>query len=108
DAFPQRLAVVQVIRNDCSVLLRDLDCLARNRESAFRERTKDSSGVKPARAFFAEDLFPIDVARLQLRHRRMSSIRTTNSAAHAKSTFGEIQSIADCPSDAIVRNPTDM
>src|SRR5205085_4043513 len=50
DTFPQGLAIVQIVRNDRSMFLRDFNSLARDRGRCFRQRTKNASRVKPARA----------------------------------------------------------
>src|ERR1041384_8264386 len=64
--------------------------------------------MKPAGAFFTENLLPINIAGFQLRHGGVSTIRTTDSAAHAKSALSEIQSIPHGSSDAVVRDPANM
>src|SRR5262249_30793405 len=74
DALPERFAIIEIIRNDCAVPFSTLNGFASHLWSRFRKRTENSSSVKPARAFFAENLFPISVARLQLGHCRMSAI----------------------------------
>src|SRR5256885_3185161 len=64
--------------------------------------------MKPACAFFDNDFFPIDLARLELRNRRVPAIRTSERGAHAKSASCEIQDVADCAADAVVLDPADM
>src|SRR5215207_638809 len=61
--------------------------------------------MKPARAFRAEDLLPVDVARSQLRDGSVTTIGATGSRTHAKAAFGEIQTIANCASDTIKLHP---
>src|SRR3712207_7978972 len=48
--------------DDGAVPLRGLHRLARDRRRRLRQGAEDAAGVEPARALFAEDFFPIDVA----------------------------------------------
>src|SRR5260370_30876747 len=84
------------------------DRFARNLRRRFRERAADSASVKPARAFCSENLFPINVAGLQLRDRRMPTIRTTQSRTHAKASLGKIQPVTHTAAHAVILDPFDM
>src|SRR5437868_2164541 len=64
--------------------------------------------MEPAASFFCEDQVPIDLARLQLRYRRMSAVRAAYSCAQTESTFSEIQTVADRAPDSIMSNPLDV
>src|SRR6266446_3548761 len=108
DGLPQRAAVIQVIRDHGPRALGGLHRFSRHSRSCFRERAKDSARVKPARAFFGKDFFPIDIAGLELGNRRVPAIRTSKRGAHAKPALGEIQAVADRAADAVVFDPTDM
>src|SRR5690242_8796851 len=66
DRLPQRLAIVEIVRDDRAVLAGGFHGFTRHGRRRLRERTKNPAGMKPACAFRAEDLFPIDVARPEL------------------------------------------
>src|ERR1041385_6686904 len=68
DRLPQRLSIVEIVRDDRAVLARDLHRFTCDGRRRFRERTETPAGMKPARAFATEDLFPIDLTRPQLRN----------------------------------------
>src|SRR5437899_203808 len=108
DGFPERAAIIQIVRNDGSCAFGGLRRFSRHLRSCFRERAKNSPGMKPARAFLDKDLFPIDIPRLELGNRGVPAIRTSERSAHAKPTLGEIQPVADRASDAVVFDPADM
>src|SRR5215470_16418817 len=84
DSLPQRFTIVQIIGDDRSVLLRDFHSLTRDKRRRFRERAENATAMKPPRAFLAEDLFPVNVARLELRHRGVAAIGTTDRRARAE------------------------
>src|SRR5581483_524312 len=103
--LPQRAAIVQVVRNDHAMFFRRLHCFLGDQRSGFRQGREYPTGVKPAAAIFGEDTFPVDFTRLQLRDCSVSSIGATYSRPQAKAAFGEVQTIADAPSYAVVRDP---
>src|ERR1700754_54185 len=105
DRTPQRVAIIKIVRNDRAVFLRRFHRLARDSRCCFRQRTEDAAGVKPARAFVTEDLVPIDIAGLELRHGRVTAIGTTGSGTYAETAFGEVQSVAHRASDTIKLHP---
>ena len=55
-----------------------------------RQRGEDAAGVEPARAEFSEDVFPVDVAGLELRGGGVAAVRVADGAADAKAALGEI------------------
>ena len=69
---------------------------------------EDSAGVKPARAVFGKDFFPVDVAGLQLRDGSMSAVGTDQRGAHSESAFGEIQAHCGRYGHAVKRHPADQ
>ena len=62
---------------------------------------------KVAHAQLAEDVLPVDVARLELRRRRVAAIRIADRAPDAEPAFGEIEAVADRAADAVVLAPLD-
>ncbi len=64
--LPETVAIIQIERNDRAVSLGRLHCFFGDCRCCFRERAKDAAGVKPARAFLAENLFPVDVTGTKL------------------------------------------
>ena len=108
DSLPQRFAVVEVIRDDRSMPLRDLHGLARDERRSFRQSAENAAAMKPPRAFLAKDLFPVNGARLELRHRSVAAIGTTDGGARAEAAFGEVQPVARSPSHTVVLNPLDV
>ena len=81
---------------------------ARHLRRRLRERAKNSAGVKPARALCSENPFPVNVAGLQLRNRRMPTIRTTQSSANPKASLGEIQPVTHTTAHAVILDPFEM
>src|SRR5438552_8885361 len=108
DGFPERTAIIQIVRDDGSRTLGRFHRLPRHVRSRFRQRSTNTAGMKPARAFLDKDSFPIDLAGLEVRNRRVPAIRTSERGAHAKSALGEIQAVADRAADAVVLDPADM
>src|SRR5262245_36244689 len=103
--LPKRFAIVEIVRDDRAVFARDLHRFTRHGRRRFREGAKDSAGMKPAHAFCAEDLFPVDVARTQLRNGRMTTIGTTGSRTHAKTALSKVETVANSTSDAVELHP---
>ena len=69
------------------------------------QRAEDAAGVEPARAHAAEDLVPVDVARLELRDRRVAAIGAAERRADAEAALGEVEAIAHRAADAVVLDP---
>src|SRR5436309_3488252 len=84
---------------------RNLHGLERYFWRAGRKRAENSAGVQPAGAMLSEDIFPIDFARLQLRHRGVSAVVAAQRCAHPKAALGKIQAISSRAADAIVFHP---
>src|SRR5437660_4166448 len=74
DGFPERAAIIQIVRDDGSRALGRFHRFSRHLRSCFRERAENAAGMKPTRAFFDKDFFPIDLAGLEVRNRRMPAI----------------------------------
>src|SRR5215470_7689260 len=72
------------------------------------KRAVNSACVKPPDALFAENVIPIDVARLQLRSSRVTAIGAAERSAHAKAAFREIETVSYCASNAVERYPFDQ
>ena len=53
----------------------------------------------------AENVVPIKIPGLELARRRMTAVGDPNRAAHPETAFGEIQSVARHPADAVKRRP---
>jgi len=66
DRLPQRRPVVQVIGNHRAVFLSHLHGLNHHFGCRGRKRSKNSSGVKPAHAAGAKNIFPVNITLLQL------------------------------------------
>ena len=107
DGFPERRAVVEVVGNDGAVFVSGFDGLDGEGGGGFRERGEDAAGVEPAHAEFAEDVVPVDVARLELRGGGVAAVGIAHRAAHAEAALGEIQAVAHVAADAVVRAPLD-
>ena len=73
---------------------RRLHRLVRDRRRRLGQRAEDAAGVEPARAVLAEHLVPVDVARLQLRDRRVAAVGAADAAARAEAALGEVQAVA--------------
>src|SRR5713101_2144932 len=76
---PQRITIVQVIGNDDAVFSRAFHCFDGNFWSRLGQRAEDPTRMKPTRAIFAEDRFPIDLTRLQRGHRCVAAIGAAQS-----------------------------
>ena len=73
-----------------------------------RERREDAAAVEPAHAFLPEDAFPVDVAGLELRRRRVAAVRAADRAADAEALLGEVEPDARGAADAVERHPLDV
>ena len=69
------------------------------------QRAEDAAGMQPARALLAEDLVPVDLARLQLAHRRVTAVAATQRRAYAKPALRKVQPVAHRAPDAVVLHP---
>ena len=85
-----------------------LHCFQCDLRGRRRERTENTAGVQPARAFFTENLVPIDLPRFEMRNSSVPAVVRTGSRTHAEAPFREIQPVARRTPDAIVRHPADM
>src|SRR6185295_1997530 len=77
------------------------------RGGRFGERGENTTRVKPAYASLAKNVLPIDVPRLELADRGVTTIVISHSPAHAKPALGEVQAVARSAADAIVLSPLD-
>src|SRR5260370_12785261 len=102
------ITIVQVIGDDHAVFSRALHCFDGHFRSCLGERAEDPSGMKPARALFAEDCLPIDLTWLKRRHRRVAAIGAAQSRSQAKAALRKIQAVADGPADAVIVHPSDQ
>src|ERR1051326_3411378 len=89
------------------MLARSLDGFENKARSCVTERRKNPAGMQPTHADFAENMVPVKIAWLELARGGVATIGNSHSAAHAKSALGEIQAVANCPSDTVERNPFD-
>src|SRR5207253_1482436 len=108
DALPQRRAVVEVVRDDCSGGTGRLHRLLRNLGGRLREAGEDSARVEPASPVALEDPGPVDLARADLRGRGVPAVGAADRAPDAETALGEVESVADRAPDAVVRNPADL
>ena len=58
------------------------------------QRGEDAAGVQPARAELAEDVVPVEIARLELAGGGVAAVRNADRAAHAEAALGEVQAVA--------------
>src|SRR5205085_3485343 len=68
---------------------------------------KNPAGMEPTDSLSPEDFAPVKIPSPELGRGGVAAIWNAERAAHAKSTLGEIQPIADGSTDAIVRPPLD-
>ncbi len=66
---------------------------------------EDAAGVKPTRSALTEDVFPIDVPRLELRNGGVTTIGAAECGAHTETAVCEVKSIANRATDAVIRHP---
>src|SRR5207249_3971176 len=105
DALPQRGAVVKIVRNNRAVLSRGLNSFDEHPGCGIAQRREDTSRMEPARADFAENVFPIEIARLELAGGSVAAVRNAHRAPHAEPALREIQSVAHRAPDAVIRDP---
>ena len=70
------------------------------------QRGEDAAGVQPAHAELAEDVVPIEIARLELAGGGVAAIGNAHRAAHAEAALGEIQAVAHRAAHAVERHAT--
>ena len=68
----------------------------------------NATGVKPAHAVLAKNLFPVDIALLDLAGGRIAAIRHTFGAPNTKAALGKIKAIAHRATDTIIIAPLDV
>jgi hypothetical protein len=107
DGLPKRRAVVEIVADDGAVFVGGLHGLDGQFGGGGGERGEDAARVEPAHAEFAEDVLPVDVARLELRGGRVATVRIADSAANAEAALGEVQAVAHGAADAVIGTPLD-
>src|SRR6185437_16624798 len=105
DRLPQRLTVIQIIRNDSALFACGLHRLLSDSRRALGQRAKNAAGMEPARAVFPEDFVPIDVTHLELRGCGVAAIRASERRPHPEAAFGKVQSVANRTPHAVIRHP---
>ena len=68
----------------------------------------NATGVKPAHAVLAKNLFPVDIALVDLASGRIAAIRYTFGAPNTKAALGKIKAIAHRATDTIVIAPLNV
>ena len=91
---PQRFAVVEIERHDGAAPPRRVHRFARDLRRRLGQRAEDAAGVQPARAVTLEDRRPVDVARRELRDRRVAAVRTADRRANPEAALDEVQAVA--------------
>src|SRR5947209_1449156 len=107
NALPEGGTIVEVVRNNGPVLLGFLDAFNHQRRRGVTERGEDTAGVKPTHSQPAEDVVPIEVARLELARGGVAAVRNAHGAAHTEAAFGEVEAVADDATDTVKRHPFD-
>jgi hypothetical protein len=107
DGLPERGAVVEVVGDDGAVLVGGLDGLDGESGGGLGERGEDAAGVEPAHAEFAEDVVPVEVARLELRGGGVAAVGVADGATDAEAALGEVEAVAHGAADAVVLAPLD-
>ena len=72
-----------------------------------REPGEDPARVEPAHPERAEEVLPVDVARPQLRRRRVPAVGHPQRASDAEAALGEVEAVADGTTDAVRGDPAD-
>ena len=108
ELLPQRGAVVEVVRSNRAMLFGALERLDDDVGCCRRESRKNAPRVEPACAMLAENVFPVDVASLELARRRVATVNTANCAAHTEAALGEVEAVTNRASKAVVRVPLDV
>ena len=107
DGLPEGRAVVQIVGDDGAVLLGDLDRFDGGLCGGFGKGCEDAARVEPADAERAEEVFPVEVAGLDLRGGGVAAVRDADSATDAEATLGEVEAVTDRAADAVVLAPLD-
>ena len=105
--FQRLRAVVQVVGNDDAVLAGFLDGFDDQERGGVAEGGEDAAGVQPARAEFAEDVVPVEIAGLELAGGGMAAVGNADRAANAEAALGEVQAVADGAAHAVEGRPFD-
>ncbi len=107
DAFPERVAVVQVVGDRRAVPAGGVHRLRCRRRVWISESAAKMPPVWNQRAPWlgAEDLVPIPVAGLCLGNGRMAAVGAAGGRAHAETALGKVESVAHGAPDAVVRKP---
>ena len=105
DRAPERVAVVEIVRDARAVASRGLHRRLGHRRRVSRERAEDATGVQPPRALLPEERRPVDVARLHLRRGGVPAVRAAHAAPRTESALGEVEPVAYLAPDAVVLDP---
>ena len=89
----------------CSARL--LDSFDDQERGGVAQGGENAAGVQPARAEFAEDAVPVEVARLELAGGGMAAVGNAHRAAHAEAALGEVQAVAHRAAHAVEGRPLD-
>ena len=108
NGLPKRGAVVEVVARDGTVLLRGLQRFDDDVGSRLGKRGEYAARVEPPDALLAEYLLPVDVAWLELAHRREPAVGARARTTAAEAALHEVESVPDRAADAVVGNPLDV
>jgi hypothetical protein len=64
--------------------------------------------MKPASAFCAEDLIPVDLTGLELTDSSVATVGAAEGCAYADASLSEVEAIACGAADAVVLRPNDV
>ncbi len=64
--------------------------------------------MEPADTLFAENVLPVNVPGLELRHRSVTPVDRANRGAHAEAALREIKAVTRTAPDAVMRHPFGM
>ena len=107
DGFPERGTVVEVVGDDRAVFPGGFAGFDGHFGGGFGEGREDAAGVEPAGTSRAEDVVPVDVARLHPGSGGVAAVGDALGAANAEAAFGEVESVAHGAADAVVRGPVE-
>ena len=107
NGFPKRGTIVEVVRNERPMLPGRLHRLDNQRRSRIAQGGENAAGVQPARAEFAEDVVPIEIAGFELTGSGVAAVGNAHSAAHTVAALGEIEAVARDAANAVERDPLD-
>ena len=108
DRLPERSAVVEVVARDGAVLLRGLESLDHDVGRSLRKRGVYAARVEPPDALLAEEPLPVDVAGLELAHRREPAVGAAPRPAASEAALDEVEPVPHRAPDAVVRHPLDV